>query len=914
MRIPSTASLRYFALLLCTVGLLWSTHVFADPPLHWGEPDGLPGMPIRQGHHIEWARSAYRTDVDSIGYTIMTWSDTRTGDRDVYAQLVEPDGDLAPGWPVHVINYPYRQEDPEPIAVAGGLIIAWIDFRFDSTGDVYAQKLDYSGNMLWGTEGVIVDTFVRADGSMVNETTLRSAHDRAGGAIIAWEDNRRGDGADIMAQRILANGTRGWANPLAVTEHPNLQSGITADTDGQGNMIVAWVDQRSGQEDIYASKIMANATLPWGGVGGVVVCNATARQTSAKICPDFTTGGAYLAWSDERAGVASNELYRQRLAGNGTPVWAVNGDVLCDAPDNQVGVRIAVSMNDGVQDGAITCWDDLRVNGSIGEIFVQKVTPAGQHLWGEDGTRVCGNAGPGVGETRENSRLTSDLDGGAMVVWDDTRSSGGLVTQYDLYLARVGADGSLPCGECGDLVLDGANQQQEAVLRMDRTGANVMCIFRDFSRGSSTLRVARASVNDCITSFNHEIIYGLDGNAVKPTNIQVVHGKVGYAWEDNRGLGFGRQIFYQVIDTPYVFPYSDIIPPNGAPMAPDNGGLPRYEQEAPEVCADGQNGFFCAFIDNRSSTKQVRVQRVAEGGQLACAATGVLISATGPGLDQDVAKVVPDGQNGCYVVWQGYPQGSLYLDVFAMRVDDNCEPVWTQPVIVSASADNDDAVMGIDVDIDGCLGVVWQTGVFLQHDIWGAKVCADGSIAWRDSVGAAPREQSDAQVISDGLGGFYFAWADNRDQPNSKDIYAQHFDANGNRATGWTSVFGKLVVTSANDQKVPRLAVDSQHNLYIVWQDFRSGEHLDLYGQKLTPAGEKLWQPEQTGRPICTSPADQSDQQLLVEWSDGLYVAYVDQRSNYSDIMGNHYDAAGNITDTQWWGHGRRGNRRCHQR
>lgn len=98
----------------------------------------------------------------------------------------------------------------------GGFIVTWIDFRFDSTGDVFAQKLDYAGNLLWNPVGAIVDTFVSTDqNSMVNETTLRGAHDGSGGAVIAWESNLRGDVADIYAMRINSNGsapgTRSWA-------------------------------------------------------------------------------------------------------------------------------------------------------------------------------------------------------------------------------------------------------------------------------------------------------------------------------------------------------------------------------------------------------------------------------------------------------------------------------------------------------------------------------------------------------------------------------------------------------------------------------------------------------------------------------------------------------------------------------
>lgn len=891
MRIPSTASLlRSFALLLGTVGLLWSANGFAVDPRNWG----APGQPIRQGHHIEWQRAAYRNDAD--GYTLLVWSDTRTGDRDVFAQLIEPDGDLAPGWPVHVVNWPFRQEDPEPVPVDGGFIIAWIDFRFDSTGDVLAQKLDYAGNHLWPVEGVIVDTFVRASDSGVLETTLRAAHDGQGGAIIAWESDMRGD-PDIYAQRILANGTRAWAQRLAVTDHNGAQSGITADGDGQGNMILGWVDLRTNEQDVFGAKVTRDGTLPWGGVGGIPICTAAERQTSAKICPDLTTGGAYYAWRDERTST-SDDLYMQRVSANGTPLWQANGIVLSDANEEQIGVRIAVSMNGGQQDGVITCWDDLRVNGSISEIYGQKTNASGVHQWTPNGVKVCGDAEPFGGYTRDNSRLTSDLQGGALFIWEDTRNAVGQVTEYDLYMSRVNAAGELACGDCGQLIKDGPNQQQEAVLRTNGDGTEVFIIYRDYYRGSSTLSVDRARISDCVREGGREIIYGLDGDATNPTNIEMVHGIVAFAWEDNRGLGFGKQIYYQVIDTPYVYPFADVIPPNGAPLAPDNSGLTRYSQEQPWVCSDGANGFFCSFIDNRAGTKQVRLQRVGVGGGLLCDQAGAIVSASN--VDQNTARIISDNQGGCYVVWAGYDEG-FQLDVFALRMNSNCEPLWPEPVSLSNNDEDDDQLQGVSIDENGCIAVVWQTGTFGNYDIWGAKLCADGEVAWRRVICGAPREQSESQVIYDGQGGFYFAWADGRDETQGKDIYANRFDANGNLAPSWTAENGRLVGNAANDQKKPRLATDSQHNLYVVWEDFRSGNQLDIYGQKLSPAGARLWTDQVSGRPLSGSTSNQSDLEMLVEWNDGIYMVWVDETSSYSDLYGVHIDAGGNIADP-WWG------------
>lgn len=881
-----SASWRFFALLLCTLGIWLGNSANADPR-QWGSS----GVPIRQGHHIEWYRAAHRAD---DGHTMLVWSDTRTGDRDVYAQLLDPQGDIAAGWPedgLSVIDFDYRQEDPEPVAVTGGFVIAWIEFRHDSTGDVFAQKLDYQGTKLWNPNGVLVDTHVVY---MVNETSLRCAHDGQGGAIIAWEDARRGDLGDIYAQRVTSSGTRAWAQVLPVTDHNGYQKGITADGDGQGNMIVAWNDPRDNGSDIYAAKITPQGTLPWGGLGGRLVSNAAGLQSSVKICPDLTTGGAYLAWVDDRAGASFVDLYMQKLdAATGNSLWQEDGILLCDAENAQRGVRVAVSMNGGVQDGVITCWDDVRVNGEIKEVYAQKTNAAGVHQWAANGVMVCGTATQTGGETREGSRLTSDNQGGGLYVWDDTRVSGDIL-QFDCYIAHLNSSGQHLCGECGDPVATEAHQQTEALIRLNGTGSQVIVVYQDMQRGSKTLRYKKVDLDDCEAHDAPEIIFGLDGNVKDPVNIMISPGRVAYAWEDNRGGNNGKAVFYHIMDTTGVYPF-DFIPQNGDTIAPDNQGQLRYDQTEPAVCLDGSGGFFCAFLDLRGSAKQVRLTRVGDSGEIVCPLSGTVAAPST--ADQLYAFVVEDGEGGCYVGWSN-TDTSFQMDVFVMRMGADCQPMWSLPILLSSNPSQDDILQGLVSDQNGNAIAVWTTGGFQTLDVKSAKIGPDGTIIWSLPISAAPLDQGGAQVICDNQGGAYYVWEDSRNFDIADvDVYAQHVNSSGQ--IQWTNN-GSLIVTAPELQKIPRLAVDPDGFLYIIWQDYRTGTHLDIYGQKLTPQGQRQWPTE--GRLICGQNGDQSDQQLLLEWANGWYMVWVDNRSSfYEDLYGAHFNTDGDITDG-WWG------------
>ncbi|OLS13516.1 MAG: 5'-nucleotidase, partial [Promethearchaeota archaeon CR_4] len=70
---------------------------------------------------------------------------------------------------------------------AGGAIIVWYDNRTGSTYDIYAQRVNSAGVNQWGGYfGIAICTEAE------NQDLPSLTSDGAGGAIIAWEDNRTG--------------------------------------------------------------------------------------------------------------------------------------------------------------------------------------------------------------------------------------------------------------------------------------------------------------------------------------------------------------------------------------------------------------------------------------------------------------------------------------------------------------------------------------------------------------------------------------------------------------------------------------------------------------------------------------------------------------------------------------------------
>jgi hypothetical protein len=234
----------------------------------------------------------------------------------------------------------------------GGAIIVWTDFRAKDNTDVYAQRLDGDGTRLWGADGLALVTVIE------DQFGAHVASDGAGGGIFCWADSRNGDGeADIYAQRVDASGQVLW--PPAgkpVTDVGGSQVRNVIISDGLGGAILAWEDGRknSGENDIYAQRLTAQGVPLWD-EGGTAVVSSDEVQIHPALVSDGT-GGAYITWQDfYRVGTSWN-IYAQHMDGAGIPKWKKDGIAVCVADGIQSD---PVIVPDG-SGGTVIVWYDGR--------------------------------------------------------------------------------------------------------------------------------------------------------------------------------------------------------------------------------------------------------------------------------------------------------------------------------------------------------------------------------------------------------------------------------------------------------------------------------------------------------------------------------------------------------------------------
>jgi hypothetical protein len=392
---------------------------------------------------------------DGAGGAIVTWQDFRNGtDQDIYAQHIEATGAVDPAWPADgraLCTAASNQWAPRIDADGvGGAIVAWYDFR-GGPSDIYAQHVLASGvvDPSWPTDGRAICTGAN------HQVYPAIIADGAGGAIITWNDGRIVTNTynDVYAQHVLASGAVDPAWPtdgraLCTAGYKQSYPSPTIVADGAGGAIVAWGDNRGsgGYADIYAQHVLANGAVdPAWPANGRAVCTEANDQGNPAMIADGA-GGAIVTWQDNRSYGTYYDIYTQHVLASGVvdPVWTANGTLLCNAANDQTFPTI---VTDGAG-GAIVTWDDYR-GGVNDDVYAQHVLTSGvaAAIYTGRSNRLA------VHDPRPNP-----THAGTTLVFDLPTAQHVSVKLYDVagkLVRTLAADRDLPAGS-QSLVWDGA--------------------------------------------------------------------------------------------------------------------------------------------------------------------------------------------------------------------------------------------------------------------------------------------------------------------------------------------------------------------------------------------------------------------------------------------------------------------------
>lgn len=195
--------------------------------------------------------------------------------------------------------------------------------------------------------------------------------DGTGGTYAVWQDLRDPARERPFVLRLDPDGipASGWsATGVALSNAPTraarsrpAMGGTFAYTsitnDGAGGVVVAWIDLRAGDGDVYLQRLSQQGTpAPGWPAGGLAVCAARGEQANVSIVSDGA-GGAFLAWEDARQG-AGRDIYAHHVLANGSfaPGWAADGELI----DEHFADQHTPVISAGLNGEPIVAWVDTR--------------------------------------------------------------------------------------------------------------------------------------------------------------------------------------------------------------------------------------------------------------------------------------------------------------------------------------------------------------------------------------------------------------------------------------------------------------------------------------------------------------------------------------------------------------------------
>ena len=358
-----------------------------------------------------YAATRVYPEIDGSGGAIIVYEfSTPALETHLKAQRIDANGNLMWGTGVDIDNNGNSRIDQSIQVLAadgnGGAFVAW---RHYFGVDVRLNHLDHNGNYLLGATGILVSNgnSTRYDAKVINTNNNT--------AVVAYDE-----GGKLFTQRIDASGNKMWgATGVQLT---TTMTGITFNNfylqyTSSKNIVVAWEDTRASASsiDIYAQKLDTTGAFKWN-PAGIVVDNSSFQTINPEMIQDnhdgvyitygFSKGfvqhidstgqmlwgvngqavgginadynhhiaddgknGIIATWEEQRSTFV--QIYSQRFDSSGTQRWRPNGAPVATTGNSGVScIPKLISLNNGF---AIAIWEDYRNGSGNQDIFTSRL-------------------------------------------------------------------------------------------------------------------------------------------------------------------------------------------------------------------------------------------------------------------------------------------------------------------------------------------------------------------------------------------------------------------------------------------------------------------------------------------------------------------------------------------------------------
>ncbi|MDD3190918.1 MAG: hypothetical protein PHI66_04500, partial [Candidatus Pacebacteria bacterium] len=374
---------------------------------------------LRANADLNGEKSALSAAIDFSGNVFVAWVDNRNVENNIYIQKLSYNSgsdtySVAWSGDTLIVDENGCSAPQLEMLDDGSLYLVWSDQRTGES-DIYLSEINLVTGNLIGSEYKVDGGSI---GSLQDNPTVDS--DQDGNIYMAWEDNRDGDW-DIYCQKFNTSSGNFWSSDLKINDSDYLEQlspKIVLDRDSgafgenENNFYVIWESDHSGNFDIFIKKYSNSGSVIFS--DKVVNSDGGALdQYDAAIVFD----GAdymYIVWTDDRN--FQPDIYMQKLDKNGNGVWS-SGDVKVNDDAFDEARRLSPSVAYGSDSSIYVSWEDSRNSGdAFYNIYAAKVNSVGEKAWGYDLV---------LADTLESYQMNSFTlltpSGKAMSLWEDDR-------------------------------------------------------------------------------------------------------------------------------------------------------------------------------------------------------------------------------------------------------------------------------------------------------------------------------------------------------------------------------------------------------------------------------------------------------------------------------------------------------------